>query len=93
MRRSTTPIFEWAWPTAAGDLTSMLWPVAWSASQLLTSPELARVKTCANERCGWLFIDSSRKHNRKWCQMGVCGNRAKARRFYERQKRRARGAG
>ena len=59
-----------------------------SRDALLTSPELDLVRSCANDACGWLFIDTSRKHNRKWCEMGVCGNRAKARRFYERKKER-----
>jgi predicted RNA-binding Zn ribbon-like protein len=90
---SATPTFVWGWPARRDDLTAMLWPIAWSASQLLTAPALARVRTCASEDCGWMFIDSSRKHNRKWCEMGVCGNRAKARRFYERRKQRNRGGG
>jgi len=64
----------------------VLHPVAWAASQLLVSPELQHVNACANERCGWMFVDTSRKHNRKWCEMGVCGNRAKARRFYQRRR-------
>jgi len=79
--------FEWAWPGEDTDPTHMLWPVVWSAGRLLTSPDVDLVKTCANEDCGWLFVDSSRKHNRKWCEMGVCGNRAKARRFYARKKK------
>ncbi len=87
---TTGPTFAWGWPSGANDLGGMLWPVVWSAGQLLTSPDVARVKTCANDRCGWLFLDASRKHNRKWCEMGVCGNRAKARRFYRRRKRLAR---
>ncbi len=82
---STQPTFEWVWPAPDRELTRMLRPVAWSASQQLTSPDLAQVRTCANDRCGWLFVDTSRKHNRRWCEMGVCGNRAKARRFRERR--------
>jgi predicted RNA-binding Zn ribbon-like protein len=79
--------FSWAWETH-DPMTGFLQPVVWSASRLLTSPDIARVKTCTNEDCGWLFLDTSRKHNRKWCEMAVCGNRAKARRFYQRSKRR-----
>jgi predicted RNA-binding Zn ribbon-like protein len=77
---------EWVWPACDEDPACMIRPVVRSTSDLLTSPELADVKTCANERCGWLFLDTSRKHNRKWCEMGVCGNRAKARRYYARRK-------
>ena len=78
--------FGWGWPAEQNELECMLWPVVWSAAQLLTSPELTRVETCANETCGWLFLDTSRKHNRRWCEMGTCGNRAKARRFYEKRR-------
>lgn len=81
----------WVWPACDSDPACMIWPVVWSASQLLTSSQLANVKTCANENCGWLFLDTSRKHNRKWCEMGVCGNRAKARRYYKRRKQRSQG--
>jgi len=67
-------------------LTSMLWPVAVSAAGLLTSPQLVRLRDCANTACGWLFIDHSKNASRRWCDMGECGNRAKARRFRERQR-------
>ncbi len=80
--------FNWTCPPRRGLLINILHPIVWSASQLLASPDVARVKTCDNDACGWLFLDSSRKHNRKWCEMAVCGNRAKARRFYERSKER-----
>lgn len=82
---SDEPEFGWTWAAERGDLSTVLHPVAWAASQLLVSPELQRVNACANERCGWMFVDTSRKHNRKWCEMKVCGNRAKARRFYARK--------
>jgi len=80
--------FRWGWPGDGKDLAAMLWPVAWSAAQLLTSPDLRHVKTCANDTCGWVFFDTSRKHNRRWCEMRTCGNRAKARRFHERRRTR-----
>jgi predicted RNA-binding Zn ribbon-like protein len=37
--------------------------------------------------CGWLFVDESRRRNRKWCDMRDCGNREKARRHYRRHRR------
>jgi predicted RNA-binding Zn ribbon-like protein len=78
--------FTWAWADRPDDLAAMLAPVAWSAAQLLTSAELPQVKTCGNDTCGWVFLDESRKHNRRWCEMRTCGNRAKARRFYKKQR-------
>lgn len=65
----------------------MLWPVARTAADLLTTPaELARVRTCGDETCGQLFLDESKNGSRMWCSMRDCGNRAKARRHYARMK-------
>ena len=49
-------------------------------------PELLRVRQCPIESggCGWLFLDTSRSGNRRWCDMRTCGNRAKARAHYSR---------
>jgi predicted RNA-binding Zn ribbon-like protein len=74
--------FEWVWQ-AQDSLGWMLWPIALSAAELLTSGELNRVRQCPG--CGWLFFDTSRNGQRTWCDMRICGNRAKARRHYRRQ--------
>ena len=63
---------------------SILWRLAANASELLTSGDLTRVKRCASEECGWLFLDLSRNRSRRWCSMESCGNRMKARRHYRR---------
>ena len=80
--------FSWK---SFGDKNSLDWminPIIRSAADLLVSDELKRVKKCADPRCGWLFLDVSRNKSRRWCNMKDCGNRAKARRFYKRKKRR-----
>jgi predicted RNA-binding Zn ribbon-like protein len=62
----------------------MLWPIVESAASVLTSEDLrSRVRLCSGPRCAWAFLDFSRRRNRKWCDMSVCGNRTKARRFYQ----------
>jgi len=78
--------FDWGWRKVGQAPDSMLWPVAMSAAELLTSPELDNVKECANEAdgCGWLFFDTTRNHSRKWCSMDSCGNRMKFRTYYDR---------
>jgi predicted RNA-binding Zn ribbon-like protein len=78
--------FRWDWSGNAGDMDCMLWPVVRSAADLLTSDELDDVRVCASETCNWLFMDTSKNHSRRWCDMKSCGNRAKARRFYGRKK-------
>jgi predicted RNA-binding Zn ribbon-like protein len=75
-------VIDWRDRTA---LDRMLWPIALSAADLITSANLDRVRQCGG--CDWLFVDTSRNHLRRWCSMSACGNRAKARRFMERKRK------
>jgi predicted RNA-binding Zn ribbon-like protein len=79
--------FEWKWSGPPTSFDRMLWPVLQSAAELLTSDEIHQVRECNSDRCTWLFVDRSRTHRRRWCDMKTCGNRAKARRHYQRTKR------
>ncbi|WP_439871629.1 CGNR zinc finger domain-containing protein [Rhizobium leguminosarum] len=63
---------------------SMAAATAHSVLRLIAMPDPQRMKICGN--CGWLFIDRSRNRSRIWCDMAVCGNRAKANRHYRRKK-------
>ncbi len=86
--------FAWVLDEAKGcELDWPLWELARAAVALLTSESLEHVRQCADDTCGWLFIDRSRNHSRRWCDMSSCGNRAKARRNYARQKARRLAAG
>lgn len=84
--------YHWEWPDeddaerAKDTLENVLWPIVRSAAELLTAPELALVRVCPGDNCGWLFLDTSKNHRRQWCSMEGCGNRAKARRHYARQR-------
>ena len=77
----------WSWTDEKTVLERPLWPVVRSAADLLTSDEIDRVRQCASETCSWLFVDRSRSHRRRWCDMKTCGNRDKARRYYARKRR------
>jgi predicted RNA-binding Zn ribbon-like protein len=82
--------YAWGWDRS-GDhggirLDSPLWPVAQSAAELLTSPMLGRVKVCAGEGCGWVFLDESRNGSRRWCDSRDCGNRERVRRYLARKR-------
>jgi predicted RNA-binding Zn ribbon-like protein len=77
---------EWELHGGEERLDSILWPVARSAADLLTSGDLERVRECGAHDCTWLFMDRSKNRSRRWCDMGDCGNRAKVKRFYERKK-------
>ena len=59
---------------------AMLWPIAYSAGQILLSKELAQIKECPG--CGWLFLDTSKNQSRRWCSMNTCGARDKMRRYH-----------
>ena len=77
--------FQWVYDEKAGDFQAMLWPVVDSAAFVLADRETAtRIKLCEGETCAWAFIDNSRRRNRRWCDMTVCGNRAKAKRHRRR---------
>ncbi len=82
--------FGWRFAHDDGDPAPMLAGVARSAAELLTSDELPRVRACGSDTCDWLFIDHSKNGSRRWCDMKSCGNRAKARRHYERERKAAR---
>jgi predicted RNA-binding Zn ribbon-like protein len=72
--------FAWRWSGAAEHLDAPLWPVARAAGELLERGGYRRMKTCAGDSCGWLFLDLSKNRSRRWCDMRGCGNRSKVRR-------------
>jgi predicted RNA-binding Zn ribbon-like protein len=74
--------FVWQWALGE-DLAGVLWPVAHSATELLISGPLGRVKGCAG--CNWLFVDESKNRSRRWCAMEDCGTNAKMRRYVARR--------
>jgi predicted RNA-binding Zn ribbon-like protein len=83
----TRGAFGWAWEDCRAALDRVLWPVSLSAADVLTSKDLSQLRQCAGDKCGWLFLDTSRNRSRHWCDMKDCGNRAKVRRFRTRQQR------
>ena len=77
--------YNWQWVGGANHrLDRIVWPMAKAAADLLTSDELALLRFCEAPDCEWLFMDRSRNRSRRWCDMTSCGNRAKARRHYQR---------
>jgi predicted RNA-binding Zn ribbon-like protein len=55
--------------------------LAWAATEQQLP---GRLRPCANAECQLFLLDRSRANRARWCSMAVCGNRAKARRHYER---------
>jgi predicted RNA-binding Zn ribbon-like protein len=78
--------FDWRWEQSPSSLDAVLWPVSIAAADLLISGERRRLRECASEQCSWLFLDQTRNHSRRWCDMKGCGNQAKVRRYRRRQR-------
>jgi predicted RNA-binding Zn ribbon-like protein len=72
---------EWTWKALAADAEAPALLLAQRALDLLIGDEPPRLHTCASETCRWLFLDTSKNRTRRWCDMKICGNRAKARRY------------
>ncbi len=68
------------------ELIEIINPVVISAFELVTDSNLIRLKKCHRAECPWLFLDTSKNNSRKWCEMEVCGNRIKNKRFHRKDK-------
>jgi predicted RNA-binding Zn ribbon-like protein len=66
------------------DLKLPLWTFILSAYELLLHEEKQYIRQCA--ACRWLFLDTSKSHRRKWCDMQTCGSSEKSRRYYKKRK-------
>lgn len=71
----------WDQPNAAATADLPLWLLAQNTAGLMTSSAMQHVRACGSPDCRWLFLDTSKNHTRRWCDMRLCGNRMKARRF------------
>ncbi len=79
--------YELRWLAGERALDAPLGPIVRSAAELLSAAaDLAKVRECAAAGCAWLFLDTSRNKQRRWCDMKVCGNRNKARRYYQKRR-------
>lgn len=77
--------FVWEWMDSKNSLDQLLWRIADSTAEMLTTDDLGRLRECPGDKCGWLFLDTSKNSRRQWCDMQTCGNLAKVRRFRQRQ--------
>lgn len=78
---------NWHWGRCGDHAELPVWMLSLAARELIVSGSMHRVRPCAAETCRWLFLDTSKSHARRWCDMKVCGNRMKARRFQARRRR------
>jgi len=73
----------------AADFDLIAAMVAYRMVEHVLSQPADRLRMCGGTNCAWVFIDSSKAGRRRWCDMAVCGNVAKAQRFYARARRRS----
>ena len=76
----------WSWRGLDSQVVAPVWLLAQAAVDFLLSEGSLQLRCCASETCRWLFLDTSKNHTRRWCDMKLCGNRMKARRFKAQRK-------
>jgi predicted RNA-binding Zn ribbon-like protein len=85
--RDSSTGYAWSFDESSRALDRVVWPLALSAVDLLESSDVNHVRECGGRGCGWLFLDETRNHARRWCVSSACGNRERVRRYYARRAR------
>jgi predicted RNA-binding Zn ribbon-like protein len=70
------------WIVSGSTAERLAYLIETDAADLLNSGRFRLIRQCQDRSCGWMFLDRSKRQNRRWCSMRDCGNRAKARRHY-----------
>lgn len=73
---------KWNW--SPSQLDTVRHVAVTSAVQLLSQSPAARLRQCPGDHCGWFFLDTTKRGNRRWCSMSECGQEAKTARRRER---------
>jgi predicted RNA-binding Zn ribbon-like protein len=66
-----------AWRWSPSELATIRHVAVTAALDLLSSQSLAALKQCPGDHCGWFFLDTTKRGNRRWCSMSECGQDAK----------------
>lgn len=77
---------SWAWAEPALSLATPRRRILFQLVDLMRSPAMKDVRQCADVSCGWVYLDTSPRRNRKWCVARDCGNRNRVRRHYQRRR-------
>ena len=56
---------------------ALLLPIGEAIARVVVEVDFEHIKACEGQHCTLLFVDRTRGRARRWCSMGVCGNRAK----------------
>jgi predicted RNA-binding Zn ribbon-like protein len=85
-RFTLNDLFELEWTPRHPGLDDFVGQIVRAAIDLLTTGPRDRVRLCDADDCVWLILDTSKNRSRRWCDMAICGNRAKMRRYHARKK-------
>ena len=69
------------WPSPE----SLLIPIAEAIAHMISEEDFTHIKACEGHACTLIFADHTRARGRRWCSMGICGNRAKVSAHRKRQ--------
>jgi predicted RNA-binding Zn ribbon-like protein len=69
---------RWHWNRS--DLATIRHVAVTSGVELLRAQPSPRLKQCPGNHCGWIFLDTTKRGNRRWCLMSECGQDAKSER-------------
>ncbi len=72
--------------SSAAGVDGFLAAVLAALVQATIDGNLRRLKVCRSDSCRWVFYDSSKNGCGTWCSMRVCGSRAKAKAYRDRQR-------
>ncbi|MFI7491880.1 CGNR zinc finger domain-containing protein [Micromonospora echinaurantiaca] len=80
---------RWQWRDREIDLHLPRNRIVRGLVALTQRDDLDRLHQCEDARCGWVYLDTSPRRNRRWCNTKDCGDRNRARAYYARQKAKA----
>ncbi|MFD6345709.1 CGNR zinc finger domain-containing protein [Streptomyces roseolus] len=77
---------RWRWQERETDLRLPRHRIVRGLVALTQRDDLDRLHQCEDAACGWVYLDTSPRRNRRWCDTKDCGDRNRARAYYARQK-------
>lgn len=80
---------RWQWRDRETDLRLPRDRIVRGLVALAQRDDLDRLRQCEDAKCGWVYLDTSPRRNRRWCNTKGCGDRNRARAYYARQKAKA----
>ena len=80
---------RWQWRDRETDLRLPRDRIVRGLVALAQRDDLDRLRQCEDAKCGWVYLDTSPRRNRRWCNTKDCGDRNRARAYYARQKAKA----